>query len=259
MFRLRGTRGVTYLPISQGRGGLARDTLLIHLAARRGWKVTAHLRGSELGEVYRRQPVLIRRWLRSALERLDSLAVLGESLLTTLDGIVPRERIAVVPNGTPDPGHGPPRERQSMGLYLSNLFERKGVVQAMEAARIVVREEPSVRFLFVGDCPDESAGSSRSKASPLALRVGSSCVSRRPGKKRRSCSLPHPSCSFLRLSPRGNRGSCSRRWPRACRWSPPIEERSPKQSGTRLRATCWPIPFHRSSPIACCASCVTSL
>jgi glycosyltransferase involved in cell wall biosynthesis len=156
MFRLRGTRGVTYLPISQGLGGLARDTLLIQLAARRGWKVTGHLRGSELGEVYRRQPVLIRRWLRYTLERLDSLAVLGESLRTTLDGVMPGERIAVVPNGTPDPGGGPRRERQSVGLYLSNLFERKGVVHAMEAARMVVREEPSAGFVFVGDCPDES-------------------------------------------------------------------------------------------------------
>jgi glycosyltransferase involved in cell wall biosynthesis len=155
-FRLRGVRGIVYLPISQGLPGLARDTLLIHLAAMRGWKVTAHLRGSELGEVYRRQPAPIRRWLSLAFDRLDSVAVLGDSLRTVLEGVIPRQRIAVVPNGTPDPGPNAAQGRESRGVYLGTLRARKGVVQAMEAALMVLREDPSARFAFVGDCPDES-------------------------------------------------------------------------------------------------------
>jgi glycosyltransferase involved in cell wall biosynthesis len=162
IFRLRGARGIVYLPISQGLAGLARDTLFINLAAMRGWKVTAHLRGSELGEVYRRQPPPIRRWLRFTLGRLDSLAVLGESLRTILDDMVPMERIAVVPNGTPDPGCPPTQKRERIGVYLSNFRERKGIVQAIEAALIVLREEPSARFVFIGDCRDAS----------LAKRIG---------------------------------------------------------------------------------------
>ena len=44
--RLRGRRGLVYLPLSQNRGGFARDAILIHLALRAGWRVAAHLRGS---------------------------------------------------------------------------------------------------------------------------------------------------------------------------------------------------------------------
>jgi glycosyltransferase involved in cell wall biosynthesis len=71
-----------------------------------------------------------------------------------LDGVVPAERIAVVGNGTPDPGPGAGRGRQRAGVYLSNFRARKGVVQAMEAALIVLREDPTARFVFVGDCRD---------------------------------------------------------------------------------------------------------
>ena len=39
VLRLRGRRGLVYLPLSAGGGGLMRDSLLIHLARLRGWKV----------------------------------------------------------------------------------------------------------------------------------------------------------------------------------------------------------------------------
>jgi glycosyltransferase involved in cell wall biosynthesis len=154
--RLRGERGLVYLPISQGLPGLARDTLLIRLAAARGWRVSAHLRGSELGDVYRHQPALVRAWLRPAFERLDSVAVLGESVRGALDGILPRERIAVVPNGTPDPGVTSEPAHARMGLFLSNLARRKGPVEAMQAALLVLREDPAVRFVFAGEARDEA-------------------------------------------------------------------------------------------------------
>jgi glycosyltransferase involved in cell wall biosynthesis len=151
---LRGERGVVYLPISQGIPGLARDTLFIRIAVARGWKLAIHLRGSELGGVYRRQPALVRAWLRDSLRRVDSVAVLGESLEDVLDGIVPRSRIAVVVNGTPDPGvsNG---ARAATGLYFGNLYQRKGALEAMEAALMVARQRADARFLFVGECPDE--------------------------------------------------------------------------------------------------------
>src|SRR5947209_17573041 len=41
--RLVGRPGVVYLPLSQNVGGFLRDSLFIQAAARRGWKVAAHL------------------------------------------------------------------------------------------------------------------------------------------------------------------------------------------------------------------------
>jgi glycosyltransferase involved in cell wall biosynthesis len=154
--RLNGPSGIVYLPISQGLPGLTRDTLFIRIAAARGWKVVAHLRGSELGDVYRRQPAPIRAWLRHAFDRLDSVAVLGESLRSAVANIVPAGKVAVVPNGTPDPWLEGQPGRGNAGLFLGNLRTRKGVFEALEAALIVVRQRPGSRFVFVGDCPNES-------------------------------------------------------------------------------------------------------
>ena len=154
--RLRGERGVVYLPISQGIPGLVRDTLFIRAAAATGWSVAAHLRGSELGGVYRRQPRPLRAWLRASFRQLASLAVLGESLRDLLEGILPSSRIAVVPNGTPDPGSRDHTPGDPVGLYLGNLYPRKGALEALEAAQIVMRQRPQARFVFAGECPDPS-------------------------------------------------------------------------------------------------------
>lgn len=152
--KLRGGTGLVYLPISQGLAGLTRDTLLIRSAAAHGWKVAAHLRGSELDSVYRRQPAPIRRWLLGSFKRLDSMAVLGDSVRYAVEELVPPERIAVVPNGTPDPG---PIDRPDggVGLFISNFRPRKGVREALTAAVDVARRRPQARFIFAGDCLDE--------------------------------------------------------------------------------------------------------
>ena len=61
--RLRGRPGLVYLPISQNVTGFLRDSLLIRLAAARGWKVAGHLRGSDFRSFRDSQPALARRWV----------------------------------------------------------------------------------------------------------------------------------------------------------------------------------------------------
>ena len=68
----------------------------------------------------------------------------GRYLRAVFDGLVPDERIAVVWNGTPEiPSSGVTRDRM-LGLFLSNLRRRKGVVEAVDAARIVAQRFPDV-------------------------------------------------------------------------------------------------------------------
>ena len=148
--RLAGDPGVVYLPLSQNVGALLRDSLFIHLAAVRGWKVATHLRGSEFRDLYARQPAPLRRWMGFTLSRIDSIAVLGESLRWVFEGLVPEQRIAVVPNGTPDPGPDGGRRDSGTVLFLSNLRRRKGVAEAVEAALAVVKRRPGARFVFAG-------------------------------------------------------------------------------------------------------------
>ncbi len=164
--RLSGEQGIVYLPLSQGLPGLTRDTLFIRLAAARRWKVAAHLRGSEIGGVYRSQGAPVRAWLRSAFKRLDSVAVLGESLRPVFKGLVASEQISIVPNGTPDPGPPAPTSNGELGVFLGNFRRRKGIVEALQAALLVVDRRPSAHFVFAGESRDSSlAGELRRLAS----------------------------------------------------------------------------------------------
>jgi len=147
---------LVYLPLSQSAPGFFRDSLLIRVAAMRKAKVAAHLRGSEFRDFYARSPRLLRWWIRSSLARLDSIAVMGRSLRWVFEGLVPDERIVVVPNGTPEPAATEVQRNGRKVLFFSNLAPRKGVEESLEAARLVLEEEPSIDFLFVGSPRDEA-------------------------------------------------------------------------------------------------------
>jgi glycosyltransferase involved in cell wall biosynthesis len=152
--RLRGGPGIVYLPLSQGVAFL-RDALFIHMARVAGWKVAIHLRGSEIQDLYRRSSTPFRLLIRLTLRRVTSAAVMGFSLRNAFGDLVDAERIAVVPNGTPDPKlNGAPKDPEAV-LFLSSLRRRKGIEEAVEAALCVHRERPRARFFFVGSWEDE--------------------------------------------------------------------------------------------------------
>jgi glycosyltransferase involved in cell wall biosynthesis len=149
--RLRGAPGIIYLPLSQNVPGFVRDSLFVHEAKARGWKVAVHLRGSDFRTFYRARPWYFRRWIRTALRRVDSVAVMGSSLRWVFEGLVPSDRIEVVANGTPDHHSNGSQRDADMVLFLSNLRRRKGIAEALDAALIVLAQHPSARFRFVGE------------------------------------------------------------------------------------------------------------
>ncbi len=152
--RLRGGRGVVYLPLSGYLGSFLRDSLFIHAASLAGWKVAVHIRNSTFRDFYDACNPLARLWIRVTLDRLASIAVLGPRLRSAFDGLVPPNRIAVVPNGTPDaPRLDVPRNPDRV-LFLSNLLAGKGIAEAVDAAFIVVRQRPGTEVLFVGEWED---------------------------------------------------------------------------------------------------------
>jgi glycosyltransferase involved in cell wall biosynthesis len=153
--RLRSGPGVVYLPLSSGVSGFLRDAVFIWLASVRGWKVTAHLRGGEFDEFVAAQPRPLRWWIKRVLRRVDSMAVMGRSLAHMFDGLIAADRIAVVPNGTPEiERDGHVRDPDAV-LFLSNLLARKGIVEAVAAAELVVARHPTARFRFIGSWYDD--------------------------------------------------------------------------------------------------------
>lgn len=155
----RGRRaGLVYLPISQNSSAFLRDSLFILLASARRWPVAVHLRGSDFPRFYRQSGRALRAWIRFTMARISSAGVMGHGLRFVFADMVAPERVAVVSNGTPDPGvTARPRESQRV-LFLSNLRPRKGVEEAIAAARLVRARLPDVVFDFVGDALDEEYG-----------------------------------------------------------------------------------------------------
>jgi glycosyltransferase involved in cell wall biosynthesis len=80
--------------------------------------------------------------------------VMGSSLTWLFDDLIPFDRISIVPNGTPEP-HAQSTGEPDRVLFLSNLRRRKGVVEALQAALIVIARRPSARFIFAGAWEDE--------------------------------------------------------------------------------------------------------
>jgi glycosyltransferase involved in cell wall biosynthesis len=152
--RLRGRKGVVYLTLSENLGGFLRDSLFIHAAALANWNIAVHIRNSTFRDFYGARGVLARWWIRRTLRRISGLAVLGNRLRPLFDGFVAPERISVVPNGTPDVARNSFERDQNFVLYLSNFLEEKGIVEAVEAALIVVERNPDARVLFVGEWID---------------------------------------------------------------------------------------------------------
>src|SRR4051794_6125974 len=58
-----GRAGVVYLPMSSGLPGFLRDSLLIHVAHQRGWRVAGHFRNGDFHTFFRRQRRLVRWWM----------------------------------------------------------------------------------------------------------------------------------------------------------------------------------------------------
>lgn len=149
-FRLRGEPGIVYLPLSQGTGGFLRDSLFVFVSRLGGWHVAAHLHGGEFDRFATCANRLLRRWIHLTMRQIHSVAVLDECLRPILEGFVVDERVAVVGNGVPEPCSVDVERDENHVLFLSNLRRRKGVVEAVQAAMIVVQRRPQTTFTFAG-------------------------------------------------------------------------------------------------------------
>ena len=96
-----------YIPVSQNTLAYVRDALLILLAKAWGAKVVTHLHGGYFRRFYEEARRPVHHLIRFTTRRIDSAWVLGEGLRSIYEGLLPPERVRVVPNGVPDVLRGP--------------------------------------------------------------------------------------------------------------------------------------------------------
>ena len=145
---------IVYLPVAQERLAFLRDSLFLIPARLLRKKVVVHLHGGYFGAFYQSASVPWQLLIRYALGKSDRAVVLGTSLRGMFDGVVPPDRVRVIPNGIPDyfeervhrSGNG---NRHTI-LFLSTLMKEKGVLDVLSALPGIAEQVPDVRAVFAG-------------------------------------------------------------------------------------------------------------
>ncbi len=169
---------VAHVPVAQNRLGLLRDCLFLLPARLMRLPTVVHLNGGHC-KFFRDTGPLIRAVSRLALGSAARVMVLGERLRGDLDGVVPLDRVVVVPYGVPDTSRPSPIGAQASDsedgarpvrvLYLGTLNRTKGFVDVLAAAEKVLAERDDVEFIFAGDFATAADGSA---AAPFRDRLG---------------------------------------------------------------------------------------
>jgi glycosyltransferase involved in cell wall biosynthesis len=146
---------VVYLVISQTTVGFIRDSFWIWPSLLLGAKVVTHLHGGALREWYATRWHVMRAYVRLVLGTVSKMIVLGESLRGIFSGLLPDDRVTVVPNGV-DLLWGEPEREPLYGtrpwriLHLNTLNRMKGTLVLLAAIPTVLRHRRDVAFVFAG-------------------------------------------------------------------------------------------------------------
>lgn len=145
---------IVYVQIAQDRLAFLRDSLFLIPARLLGKRVIVHLHGGYFATFYRSASARTQSLIRYCLGRSARAIVLGTSLGDMFEGILPRDRVRVIPNGIPD-HFGERLCDLSNGhrtiLYLSTLMKEKGVLDVLGALPTIAQRVPNVRAVFAGE------------------------------------------------------------------------------------------------------------
>jgi glycosyltransferase involved in cell wall biosynthesis len=119
-----------------------------------GKKIVLHLRGGHFREFYNSSNKVMKYVIEQTLKRIDRMIVLGSSLKILFDGLIPEEKLSVVPNGLnialDKVRYKNPKKDHLMILFLSNLIETKGFKEVLYSVKKVTQNHRNVRYIFAG-------------------------------------------------------------------------------------------------------------
>jgi glycosyltransferase involved in cell wall biosynthesis len=145
-----------YLCISQNTLGVLRDLLFLLPARATGRRRIVHLHGSHFRTFYDRSAAWLRWLIRLGLGGAHRVIVLGEELRPLFRGLLPDERVDVVPNGIDlapfEPLEGAARDGgEPVVLYVGAICRDKGILDLLEALPQVRERVPGTRLVLVGE------------------------------------------------------------------------------------------------------------
>lgn len=151
---------VVYTPLANSPrfAGFMRDLLFVLPSALARKKVVVRLHGGQY--FYANSQGIKRRLVRLVLSRVELAMVQGHRLTSVFNGLIPAERISVVPNGLDDKGFVDARRRgngrnSNPGprriLFVGLMCEEKGFMDVISAIPLV----PDAVFQFAGEWGSE--------------------------------------------------------------------------------------------------------
>ena len=143
-------RKILYLSATQNWAGFLRDSVFILLATLGRQRIVIHLQGGNYDGFYGSLRPIQQYAVRSVLNQVDSILILGNCLYGMFDFHPPfKKKTHVLFNGLPYGMEETPREPKRLPtegecrprlLYLSNLIVSKGYLQVLEALDILVHD-----------------------------------------------------------------------------------------------------------------------
>lgn len=113
------------------------------------------------------------RFTRAVLSRADQVTSLTRSLQAAVAATgVPASQVEIIPNGVDTTLFAPDgQERSEIVLFVGFLIARKGPRYLLEAAPALLARRPGLRFVLIGDGPEESALRAQAAALGIAGQV----------------------------------------------------------------------------------------
>lgn len=147
------------IPISQSWSGFLKDAGFILLASQSRVPVMIQLRGSEFRTWFEKLSPPKKSIVRAVLNRCAGALVLGQKLRPIFEGLIPEDRIFVVPNGANYtlPEKNPSPEDVLRLLYIGNLQASKGILDFLKALHLLKTQYgQKVEASVLGAWRDES-------------------------------------------------------------------------------------------------------
>lgn len=162
-----------YFTISQTKAGNLRDLIIMKLLALGNKKCIIHLHGGYYRTLVERDlPVWQKKANYRAIARLSGAIVLGQSLKSIFQGLLPDEKLYIIPNCVDNSDLISDKEFEEKWnhivskkikhvLYLSNFIPSKGYREVLELARLekenrTADHEGRLHFDFAGAFFDKS-------------------------------------------------------------------------------------------------------
>lgn len=151
---------IAYVPLAQNKSGFLKYSSYILLSYIFKVRVISRLGGGDFDKFYIRSSVLMKLYIQAILKCPTIVIVRGKRLKKQFEGLVPKEKIRVVPIALEtkdfDRNYHLKKDINIASdkikiLYVGHISKAKGALDLLRAVPFIVKETPKVEFLFAGN------------------------------------------------------------------------------------------------------------